>query len=83
MGSAGSWRNLEKHRDQISAARLAERRGVGSVVDQQQNEQIKALQRENEALELCVATLARLLMVKGIVTHDEFDSIAALIDQDK
>lgn len=76
-------RELERLRAAMSAQRATDSRCAKAGVDQQQSDQIRALTRENESLELCVATLARLLHAKGIVTREELDAIAGLIDGDK
>lgn len=77
-------RELQSLRASINAQRAADRIIAGKkTLDQEQSAQIKALQAENEQFQLCVATLARLLYAKGVVSREEFDAIAGLIDGEK
>ncbi|HYD00883.1 MAG TPA: hypothetical protein VEB22_06615 [Phycisphaerales bacterium] len=87
LGNFGQQMNIDDVRQELAGLRTQIKEARASDqrhdVDQQQSEQIRALQRENEMLELCVATLARLLRAKGVVTAEEFDTLAELIDAPK
>jgi hypothetical protein len=45
-----------------------------------QRKEVLQLQRENESLELCLATLIRVLESKGVLTHEEVEKLVAKSD---
>lgn len=52
-------------------------------VDQDQDRQIAALQRENDELKLYLASLVRLLARKQVVTGAEISAFVDTIDEDR
>ncbi len=50
-------------------------------IDRSQDARLEALEQENDTLKLCVATLGRLLVGKGILTIQELSGFADLIDE--
>lgn len=75
-------REIAALRNQIHAQRAADADArPPTAVDREQSSQIRNLQRENEQLEMCVATLARLLHAKGVVTREELEAVARMIDK--
>ena len=60
---------------------------MSRVIDQQQSrdasqdESIASLQRENRELQLAVASLARLLVQKGVVTQAEVQEIGRAMER--
>ncbi|MFT3686687.1 MAG: hypothetical protein QM783_17505 [Phycisphaerales bacterium] len=54
---------------------------ANAEVDRKQNERIRDLQKANDELRLCVATLARLLVSKGVVSRDELLTLVSAIEK--
>jgi hypothetical protein len=50
--------------------------------DVSQDEILARLMRENGELKLYLASLIRILMLKGSITRDEFESVVAAIDSE-
>jgi hypothetical protein len=54
---------------------------ANAEVDRKQNDRIRELQKSNDELRMCVATLARLLVTKGVVSRDEMQTLVSAIEQ--
>ncbi len=87
LGNFGQQMDIEESKEDVAALRraLGDQRQIDYKLlasDKEQERQIAALQLENEALQMCVATLAKLLRDKGVVSDAEMEKIASLIDMD-
>jgi len=51
--------------------------------DQAQDERLRELERENDQLKLYLASLIRLLVSKGTLSHDELTAFVDFIDADE
>ena len=85
LGNWGQQMDIDDLEGNIAQLRgeLAGLHGWGTEnakVDQKQSDQIGALQRENDELKVCVATLARMLVQKGVLTQEELTRIASALD---
>ena len=79
-GEFGNWMDTEDNRRRISTLR-AQLRNKRSV-DRRQDERLLALERDNEVLKLCLASLARALAERGVVAADVLADYGALIDEE-
>ena len=64
-------------------ARLRKRLRDKARTDRSQDARLETLERDNDALKLCLASLGRLLVGKGILTTRELSGFADLIDEDE
>ena len=62
-------------------ASLKQELGRKRQLDQSQDQALRALQQENEQLQLYLASLLRLLVGKNVVTQEELASFVHLIDE--
>jgi hypothetical protein len=62
--------------------RLRRRVGRKEQTDEAQEARLNELEVENEQLKLYLASLARLLVSKGVVSEEELNSFVDIIDED-
>ncbi len=78
LGDIGNHLDIEDTKRDVRNTRDSLRRRIATqqALDLSQNQRIAELEVENQELEIALASLARLLVRKGVVSRDELDSIA-------
>lgn len=85
LGNVGQQMDIGDVQAELSSLRrqlngLNQWGNANTGVDRKQNDRIKELEQANDDLRMCVATLARIMLAKGIVTADELGRVADVID---
>ncbi|MBX2851556.1 MAG: hypothetical protein KTR15_07420 [Phycisphaeraceae bacterium] len=78
LGDIGNRLDIEDTERDIQDVRRELR--AGRYADQTQDQQIAALQQENEELEICVASLIKLLEGKGVVSAEEVNKLVMRVE---
>ena len=79
LGDIGNRLDIGDAEEDIAALRRSMRKKART--DRSQDARLEALEQENDTLKLCVATLGRLLVAKGILTIQDLSGFAELIDE--
>jgi len=80
LGDIGNRLDIEDTERDIAG--LRHRLRTQSGTDRAQDERIAGLERENDQLTLYLASLLRLLVSKGVVTHDELSAFVEVLEPD-
>jgi hypothetical protein len=78
LGNLGQQLDIHDARNELDRVRRAS--GMGAVKDAEQDEQIQRLIDQNEQSTLCLVTLVRLLIAKGVVAPAEVQELLAVLD---
>jgi len=83
LGDVGNQMDIQDVEEGVAKLRfeLNTRRRVQQDVDRDQDERMAELVSENAELKLYLATLARLLIAKQVVTREEFSRFVDIIDR--
>jgi hypothetical protein len=79
LGDIGNRLDIGDAEEDIAALRRTLKKKANT--DRSQDARLEALEQENDMLKLCVATLGRLLVGKGILTIQDLSGFAELIDE--
>jgi hypothetical protein len=78
LGDVGQQLDIDDARAELERVRRAS--SMGDMKDREQDERIVALSNENEQLKLCVITLVRLMVSKGVVHPQDVGEILNVLD---
>ena len=79
-GDIGNWMDTDDNRRRIRTMRAHLR--TRHAVDRAQNERLDLLEQENEQLKLCLGSLARVLVERGVISAEELSEYGALIEDE-
>ena len=79
LGDIGNRLDIGDAEQDIAA--LRERLRDKARTDRSQDARLEALERENDDLKLCLATLGRVLVTRGVVSARDLSGFADLIDE--
>ncbi len=78
LGDIGNRLDIED--TELDIRRLKAKLRAGAEVDSSQDRRIEFLERQNNELVMYVASLARLLVAKGIIDESQLEAMVAGID---
>jgi hypothetical protein len=81
LGDIGNRLDIDDIEQDVAALRRMLRERTSA--DLAQDGRIAALERENEQLQLYLASLLRLLVGKGVIARDELKAFVDVIDEDE
>jgi len=81
LGDIGNRLDIADTERDIASLRRRLRSKAGT--DQAQDKRLEALESENDQLKLYLASLIRLLVSKGTVSHDELAAFVDIIEPDE